>query len=84
MRACVRVPLQAWALVFAQRLASEGLAPRAVSSHHASVRPFSAGDDISGLPPYDPDMADVEPGGFDLTWGFVRGIFGRRPYDRAV
>lgn len=27
--------------------------------------------------------SSFEPSGFDLIWDFVRGIFGRRPHDRA-
>ncbi len=48
------------------------------------AKPFSALDDIPGLPPFDPDDVDIEPSGFDLIWDFVRGIFGRRSHDRAA
>jgi hypothetical protein len=48
------------------------------------LEPYSALDDIPGLPPFDPDTVDIEPSGFDLIWDFVRGIFGRRPHDRAA
>jgi len=58
--------------------------PRSGATHDAPVKPYSARDDIPGLPPFDPDMIDVEPSGFDLIWDFVRGIFGRKPRDRAV
>ena len=49
-----------------------------------SARPYSARDDIPGLPPFDPDTVDVEPSGFDLIWDLVRSIFGRKPRDYAA
>ena len=54
------------------------------AARHASVKPYSALDDIPGLPPFDPGTVDIEPSGFDLIWDLVRGIFGRRPHDRAA
>jgi hypothetical protein len=40
--------------------------------------------DIPGLPPYDPESISYDPGGFELIWGFVRGLFRRHPHDRAA
>ena len=57
--------------------------PQTGAAHDAPVKPYFARDDIPGLPPFDPDMIDVEPSSFDLIWDFVRSIFGRKPRDRA-
>ena len=54
------------------------------AAHEAPVKPYSARDDIPGLPPFDPDMIEVLPSGFDLIWDFVRSIFGRKPRDYAA
>lgn len=40
--------------------------------------------EIPGLPPYDPESISREPSGFELMWGLVRGLFRRRPHDRAA
>ena len=29
-------------------------------------------------------MVDIEPGGFELIWDLVRGVFGRKPRDYAA
>jgi len=58
--------------------------PQTGAAHDAPVKPYSALDDIPGLPPFDPGTVDIEPSGFDLIWDLVRGIFGRRPHDRAA
>jgi hypothetical protein len=60
-------------------------APREIgAAHDAPVKPYSALDDIPGLPPCDPDSVDIEPCGFDLIWDLVRSIFGRKPRDWAA
>ncbi|HSL96714.1 MAG TPA: hypothetical protein VLA35_12485 [Thermoleophilia bacterium] len=46
--------------------------------------PPSGIDDIPGLPPYDPEFLTRERSGFELMWGLVRSLFGRRPHDRAA
>jgi hypothetical protein len=58
--------------------------PQTRAAHDAPVKPYSARDDIPGLPPFDPDTIDVQPSGFDLIWDFVRSIFGRKPRDYAA
>ena len=58
--------------------------PQTAAAHEATVKPYSARDDIPGLPPFDPDMIEVLPSGFDLIWDFVRSIFGRKPRDYAA
>ena len=58
--------------------------PQSGAAHDAPVKPYSARDDIPGLPPFDPDMIEVEPSGFDQIWDFVRSIFGRKPRDWAA
>ena len=55
--------------------------PQTGAAHDAPVKPYSARDDIPGLPPFEPDMIEVLPSGFDLIWDFVRSIFGRKPRD---
>jgi len=55
--------------------------PQTAAAHDAPVKPYSARDDIPGLPPFDPDTIEVLPSGFDLIWDFVRSIFGRKPRD---
>ena len=59
----------------------EASPPQTGAGHDAPVKPYSARDDIPGLPPFDPDTVDVEPSGFDLIWDLVRSIFGRKPRD---
>jgi hypothetical protein len=63
---------------------AEGKPPDTSSARIETDRPYSALDDIPGLPPFEPDMVDIEPSGFDLIWEFVRGIFSRKPHDRAA
>ena len=46
--------------------------------------PPSAYEDIPGLPPFEPDSVEYEPGGLELVWYWVRGLFRRRPRDRAA
>jgi hypothetical protein len=46
--------------------------------------PPSGIDGIPGLPPYDPEFLTRERSGFELMWGLVRSLFGRRPHDRAA
>jgi hypothetical protein len=58
--------------------------PQTAAAHEAPVKPYSARDDIPGLPPFDPDMIEVLPSGFDPIWDFVRGIFGRKARDYAA
>lgn len=39
--------------------------------------------DIPGLPPFDPDMLEYNPGGLEVIWYWMRGLF-RRRHDRAA
>lgn len=41
-------------------------------------------EDIPGLPPFDPEMIDYNPGGLETVWYWVRGLFSRRSHDRAA
>jgi len=41
-------------------------------------------EDIPGLPPFDPDMIEYNPGGLEVIWYWMRGLFRRRPHDRAA
>ena len=41
-------------------------------------------EDIPGLPPFEPDMLEYNPGGLETVWYWVRGLFRRRPRDRAA
>lgn len=46
--------------------------------------PPSAYEDIPGLPPFEPDMIEYEPGGLEIIWYWIRGLFRRHPNDRAA
>lgn len=46
--------------------------------------PPSAYEDIPGLPPFEPDSIEYEPGGLEIIWYWVRNLFRRRPHDRAA
>lgn len=46
--------------------------------------PPTALEEIPGLPAYDPELTTYDPGGFELMWDLVRGLFRRRPHDRAA
>ena len=41
-------------------------------------------EDIPGLPPFEPEMIDYNPGGLETVWYWVRGLLRRRPRDRAA
>lgn len=40
--------------------------------------PPSAYEDIPGLPPFEPDSVEYEPGGLQLVWYWFRDLFRRR------
>jgi len=40
-------------------------------------------EDIPGLPPFDPDMIEYNPGGLEVIWYWMRGLF-RRRHGRAA
>lgn len=46
--------------------------------------PPSAYEDIPGLPPFEPDSVEYEPGGLQLVWYWFRDLFRRRADDRAA
>jgi hypothetical protein len=40
--------------------------------------------DVPGLPPFEPDMLEYNPGELEDLWYWVRSLFRRRPHDRAA
>ncbi len=52
--------------------------------HQGPPVPPSAYEDIPGLPPFEPDSVEYEPGGLQLVWYWFRDLFRRRSHDRAA